>query len=118
MSQGFRGHGSATVLAAGFSTKCIMQEPCLDARILTRSMSHSALVLYVLFEVRQSIQKKPKGPCTQIVYVLSLKYTYRYHFEVKAYIMWVDGPLRHHSRLAEVDLLVLFCMYAETALNP
>ena len=101
MSQRFRGHGSSTVLAAGFSTKCIMQEPCLDARILTRSMSHSALVLYVLFEERQ-YQKQTKGPCTQIVHEAALKYTYRYHFEVKACIMWVDGPVGYHSRLPEV----------------
>ena len=41
----------------------------------------------------------PKGPCSQIVYTLALKYTslYRY-FGAKLYAIWVHGPLGLGSR--------------------
>ena len=35
----------------------------------------------------------PKGPCTQIVYTLALKYLYRDYIKAKVYTIWVHGPL-------------------------
>ena len=34
-----------------------------------------------------------KGPCTQIVYTLALKYLYRDYIKAKVYTTWVLGPL-------------------------
>ena len=35
----------------------------------------------------------PKGPCTQIVYTLALKYLYRDYIKADVYTIWVHGPL-------------------------
>ena len=35
----------------------------------------------------------PKGPCTQTVYTLALKYLYRDYIKAKGYTIWVHGPL-------------------------
>ena len=35
----------------------------------------------------------PKGPCTQIVDTLALKYLNRDYFKAKVYTTWVHGPL-------------------------
>ena len=37
--------------------------------------------------------KYPKGPCTQIVYTLALKYLYRDYIKANVYTIWVHGPL-------------------------
>ena len=35
----------------------------------------------------------PKGPCTQIVYTLALKYSYRDYIKAKIYSVWAHGSL-------------------------
>ena len=35
----------------------------------------------------------PKGPCTQIVYTLALKYSLSRYIGPKVYTIWVHGPL-------------------------
>ena len=35
----------------------------------------------------------PKGPCTQIVYTLALKYSLYRYIGPKVYTIWVHGPL-------------------------
>ena len=35
----------------------------------------------------------PKGPCTQIVYTLALKYSLYRYVGTKVYSIWVHGPL-------------------------
>ena len=42
--------------------------------------------------LRPSMFASSKGPCTQIVYTLALKYLYRDYTEAKVYDIWVHGP--------------------------
>ena len=39
----------------------------------------------------------PKGPCTQIVYTLALKYLYRDYIKAKVYAIWAHGPLGYRN---------------------
>ena len=38
----------------------------------------------------------PKGPCTQIVYTLALKYSLYRYIGPKVYTVWVHGPLGYY----------------------
>ena len=40
----------------------------------------------------------PKGPCTQIVDTLALKYLYKDYIKAKVYAIWVHGPLGFAKR--------------------
>ena len=46
-----------------------------------------------MLTIVQGLSINPKGPCTQIVYTLALKYSLYRYIEAKVYTIWVHGPL-------------------------
>ena len=44
-----------------------------------------------------------KGPCTQIVKTLALKYLFRDYFKAKVYTIWAHGPLGKGQRVKDLE---------------
>ena len=59
----------------------------------------------------------PKGPCTQIIYTLALKYSLYRYIGPKVYTIWVHGPLglhkKRHGRLRMASSRSLSALFAE-----
>ena len=80
---------TSMALDAGFVELCL-----LSSRVQTCQMLQSQPKAPNLQSPIQKPEPFPKGPCTQIVYTLALKYSLYRYIGAKVYTIWVHGPLR------------------------